>query len=308
MGERKATNKYYPPDFDPRKHRSLDAYHGSHALRERARKLHEGILIIRFEMPYNIWCGGCGNHIGMGVRYNAEKSKNHDYVIIEGARRKEQRWDPKENEQIVPEDKNTQKKMATDAMYMLEHGVDDKAKIKAALPGIAQIEQLQTAWKDDYSLNKQLRNTFRAEKKALNDTEARDKALLQKSSLDINLVEEDEEDKRIAHLLNKYKTVSSFDERLKEKREEIANRPMFTGSNNSSPSVTSNSTQQLVKQLVARKQTSTFAGGEKTLTVGSLGISKTLAVPFLKIGINLCNGEIHRPSLLPTSLAGQFLL
>ena len=29
----------------------------------------------RFEMPYNIWCGGCGNHIGMGVRYNAEKSK-----------------------------------------------------------------------------------------------------------------------------------------------------------------------------------------------------------------------------------------
>jgi coiled-coil domain-containing protein 130 len=69
----------------------------------------------------------------MGVRYNAEKSKvgmyyttpiykfrmkchlcpnyiemktdpaNHDYVIIAGARRKEQRWDPKENEQIVPE-------------------------------------------------------------------------------------------------------------------------------------------------------------------------------------------------------------
>ena len=20
----------------------------------------------RFEMPYNIWCNGCGNHIGMG--------------------------------------------------------------------------------------------------------------------------------------------------------------------------------------------------------------------------------------------------
>ena len=26
-------------------------------------------------MPYNIWCDGCKNHIGMGVRYNAEKSK-----------------------------------------------------------------------------------------------------------------------------------------------------------------------------------------------------------------------------------------
>jgi len=32
-------------------------------------------------------------------------SKNHDYVILCGARRKEQRWDPKDNEQIVPEGK-----------------------------------------------------------------------------------------------------------------------------------------------------------------------------------------------------------
>ena len=24
------------------------------------------IYTCRFEMPYNIWCGGCGNHIGMG--------------------------------------------------------------------------------------------------------------------------------------------------------------------------------------------------------------------------------------------------
>ena len=46
-------------------------------------------------------------------------------------------------------------------MYMLEHGVDDKAKVTAAIPGISQIQELQTAWKDDYSLNKQLRNKFR---------------------------------------------------------------------------------------------------------------------------------------------------
>lgn len=24
-------------------------------------------LFTRFEMPYNIWCGGCGIHIGMGM-------------------------------------------------------------------------------------------------------------------------------------------------------------------------------------------------------------------------------------------------
>jgi hypothetical protein len=74
-GERKGTNKYYPPDFDPKIHKSLNGYHGTHALRERARKLDRGILIIRFEMPYNIWCDGCKSHVAMGVRYNAEKTK-----------------------------------------------------------------------------------------------------------------------------------------------------------------------------------------------------------------------------------------
>ena len=69
MGERKGQNMYYPPDYDPGKG-GLNKSQGTHALRERARKLHLGILIIRFEMPYNIWCEGCGNHIGMGVRYN----------------------------------------------------------------------------------------------------------------------------------------------------------------------------------------------------------------------------------------------
>uniref|UniRef100_A0A8C3Y334 Probable splicing factor YJU2B n=1 Tax=Catharus ustulatus TaxID=91951 RepID=A0A8C3Y334_CATUS len=68
MGERKGTNKYYPPDFDPAKHGSLNKYHRSHPLRERARKLSQGILVIRFEMPFNIWCDGCQNHIGMGER------------------------------------------------------------------------------------------------------------------------------------------------------------------------------------------------------------------------------------------------
>lgn len=74
MGERKGTNKYYPPDYDPKKG-GLNKFLGTHALRERARKVHMGIIIIRFEMPYNIWCDGCNNHIGMGVRYNAEKTK-----------------------------------------------------------------------------------------------------------------------------------------------------------------------------------------------------------------------------------------
>jgi coiled-coil domain-containing protein 130 len=93
-------------------------FQGSHgALGDRARKLHEGILIIRFEMPFNVWCTGCNHLIGKGVRFNAEKKqigmyhstkvwsfsmktpccqnrieihtdpKNAEYVVVSGARR-----------------------------------------------------------------------------------------------------------------------------------------------------------------------------------------------------------------------------
>lgn len=83
MGERKGQNFYYPPDFNYKVHKSLNKYHGTHALRERAAKLGQGILIIRFEMPFNIWCLGCHNHVGMGVRYNAEKKRVGAVLFIQ---------------------------------------------------------------------------------------------------------------------------------------------------------------------------------------------------------------------------------
>ena len=36
MGERKGQNFYYPPDFLPKKHGTVNGYHGVHALRERS--------------------------------------------------------------------------------------------------------------------------------------------------------------------------------------------------------------------------------------------------------------------------------
>ncbi len=190
-GERKGQNKYYPPDFDYKKHSSLNAYHGTHALRERARKLDQGILIIRFEMPYNIWCDGCKAHIAMGVRYNAEKTKigmyfstpihlfrmkchlcdqhfeiktdpaNLDYVIISGARRKEQRWDMAENEQIVTEEKSDIKRLSADPMFKLEHEANDKSKVAKLMPTLRELEEAKQDWKDDYKLNSLMRKELR---------------------------------------------------------------------------------------------------------------------------------------------------
>ncbi|XP_043599752.1 coiled-coil domain-containing protein 130 homolog [Bombus pyrosoma] len=231
MGERKGTNLYYPPDYDPRVG-GLNKFLGTHALRERARKLHMGILIVRFEMPYNIWCDGCGNHIGMGVRYNAEKKKigmyystplyqfrmkchlcdNHfeiktdpanlDYVIVSGAKRQENRWDPKENEQVVPETKEVSCRLYDDAMYKLEHGIEDKKIAKSKDSSLESAIALNNAtWKDDYSSNCALRSAFRTRKNELQKKQSLDQVLLKKSGLNIDLVNEHEDDIRLAKLL-----------------------------------------------------------------------------------------------------------
>jgi coiled-coil domain-containing protein 130 len=83
----RADNFYHPPDWDPRK-RSRAAHAAgpgaeqwkAHPLRERAKKLDQGILTIRFEMPFNVRCSGCDNHIAKGVRFNAEKKTIGRYL------------------------------------------------------------------------------------------------------------------------------------------------------------------------------------------------------------------------------------
>ncbi|CAL8288550.1 unnamed protein product [Arctogadus glacialis] len=257
MGERKGTNKYYPPDFDPVKHGSLNGYHGTHALRERARKLSQGILIIRFEMPYNIWCDGCKNHIGMGVRYNAEKKKvgnyyttpiyrfkmkchlcvNYiemqtdpatcDYVIVCGAARKEERWDMADNEQILTTERAEKEKLETDPMYKLDHGGKDQEKLRKALPSLAEIQDQQESWKDDFQLNSTLRRSFRTEKKVRADQEEKDDAVRKRTNLSIPLLAEKEEDKKLASLLT-YQAPDSYDARQHSKRKEIATRSWFS--------------------------------------------------------------------------------
>lgn len=256
MGERKGVNKWYPPDFDPAKHGSINGYYKTHPLRERARKLSQGILIIRFEMPYNIWCDGCKNHIGMGVRYNAEKKKvgnyyttpiyrfrmkchlcvNYiemqtdpatcDYVIVSGAQRKEERWDMAENEQILTTERNEKEKLETDAMYKLDHGGKDKEKLRAAIPSLNELQEHQSGWKDDFQLNSALRRKFRTEKKLIAEEEEKDNAVRLRTGLSIPLVPEREEDKKLASLLT-FQSPDSYEDKKLWKRQEISSRSWF---------------------------------------------------------------------------------
>lgn len=259
MGERKGQNKYYPPDYDP-KAGGLNKFLGTHALRERAKKIHLGIIIIRFEMPYNIWCEGCKNHIGMGVRYNAEKTKigmyystplyqfrmkchlcdnyiviktdpgNLDYEIVSGARRQEGRWDPTENGQIVADTKETQRRLFDDPMYKLEHVANDLKKCDDAKPRLYKLyERNHYVWDDDYMANSKLRAEFRVKKKELKQEADRDQQLLAKSSLDIELLPENDQDARLAAMMRLHSAKTETEHEI-ERRAELLNRPALPSS------------------------------------------------------------------------------
>lgn len=221
-------NKYYPPDFDPNKHSSLNSYQGKHALGSRAHKLDQGILVVRFELPFNIWCGTCNSHVGMGVRYNAEKKKignyystpifsfrckchlcdgyfeietdpkNTRYVVTSGARQKDEDWDPEENGGYAVHD-NDPNKPPADPLATLEKTTaaqKDMKEVKA--PRIEELQGLSDKLNaDPYTLSVKARNRFRQQKRQDAEKQRKLGVMKEKYGLaDSLLLEEDDEQAR----------------------------------------------------------------------------------------------------------------
>uniref|UniRef100_A0A7N8XWL9 Probable splicing factor YJU2B n=2 Tax=Mastacembelus armatus TaxID=205130 RepID=A0A7N8XWL9_9TELE len=308
------------------KHGSLNGYHKTHALRERARKLSQGILIIRFEMPYNIWCDGCKNHIGMGVRYNAEKKKvgnyyttpiyrfrmkchlcvnyiemqtdpaSCDYVIVSGARRKEERWDMAENEQILTTERTEKEKLETDAMYKLDHSGKDKQKLTKALPSLSEIQDYQSGWKDDFQLNSSLRRKFRTEKKVLAEQEEKDNAVRMRTNLSIPLLPEKEEDKKLAALLT-YQAPDSYEDKKHNKRKEISSRSWFNSTSATPGGATGSLLHKLGLQGKEAAVAKALASSHSPLIrkrTGGPGIKSVPCATVTKsdLEVSTCDGEI----------------
>lgn len=212
-------NKYYPPDYDGEKHKSLNSYRGKHALGDRARKIDQGILITRFELPFNIWCGGCDAHIGMGVRYNAEKRKignyystpifafrckchlcsnwfeirtdpqNTRYVVESGARQKNEDWNPEENGGYAVHENDPSKNAPLDPLQSLEKSTTQQENyIKHSRPHLEQLQELSSArTSDPYTLSSRLRKSFRTDKHVALRIKASDDAVRDKYGLDASL-------------------------------------------------------------------------------------------------------------------------
>jgi len=151
---------------------------------------------------------------------------NCDYVILSGARRKEERWDAKANEQIEMTDHKDKQQLMTNPMYKLEHGVKDKQKLHTVIPTLNEIRDIQDEKKDDYLLNKALRKTFREQKKKIEKAQESDQKLLIKSSLDIPLLKETEEDKKLSKLI-KYNTITTSNTKQDTVREKIINQSIL---------------------------------------------------------------------------------
>jgi coiled-coil domain-containing protein 130 len=145
---------------------SANAIANSNPLGARGKRFQtEGILVVRFEMPFNVWCNGCGRHVAKGVRFNANKKangkylstilyefsmkcstcsntfiiqtdpKNADYLVIEGCKRQTEGTDLDSTDFITTESVDTLKerkeRMKIDPLFKLEY--DTENKIKAAV-------------------------------------------------------------------------------------------------------------------------------------------------------------------------------
>ncbi|KAG6873247.1 hypothetical protein C0995_001267 [Termitomyces sp. Mi166 len=217
-------NKYYPPDYDP-SYGSLNSYRGKHALGDRARKLDQGIIITRFELPFNIWCGTCNNHIGMGVRYNAEKKKignyhstpiysfrckchlcdgwfeiqtdpkNTRYVVVSGARQKNEDWNPEENGGFAVHDTEGTAG-PVDPLAALEKTTDAQNRLtKVEAPRLESLQALSEHYNaDPYTLSSKIRKRFREVKKVEQQKQKADDHLKNRYGLpaSLSLLEEDE--------------------------------------------------------------------------------------------------------------------
>ncbi|WVQ75105.1 hypothetical protein IAR50_004714 [Cryptococcus sp. DSM 104548] len=222
-------NRYIPPDYDPKANSTLNAHQGkAHALGKRAKDIDKGILVVRFELPYNIWCGSCNAHIGAGVRYNAQKRKvgnyystpiyafrckchlcqgwfeirtdpqNSAYVVHEGAQRKNEDWNPEENGgfKVFDTEAPLASEGPTDPIAHLEKTIDQQEWAKKGTSRLTELTRQSARLNaDPYAVSVALRRKFREEKRVMLEKQDRDDDVKAKYGLgeDVDLGEEEVE-------------------------------------------------------------------------------------------------------------------
>lgn len=228
--------RYVPPDLEGTTTANTAAGK-SHALGSRARKFKsEGILTVRFECPFPIWCTHCTPEqiIGQGVRFNAEKKrvgsyystpiwsfrfkhtvcggwievrtdpKNTEYVVEEGGRRRDEgREKVLDGEIEIGISEEEKARLERDGGFgAVEKKVVDKQVLVGQGRRLEQLEERSRKdWEDPYERSRALRKEFRVGRRARKEGEESGERLKEKFSLGVEMVEEREEDAARARLV-----------------------------------------------------------------------------------------------------------
>lgn len=249
--------RYAPPDLEGVASFNTASGKG-HALGARARKLKsEGILTVRFECPFAIWCTTCRPEqiIAQGVRFNAEKKKvgnyfsspiwafrfKHtvcggtievrtdpkasEYVVTEGARRRDYGADDiRDGEVRVGVSEAEKERLEKDGAFgALEKKVADKSAADAQRERVAELMRAsERDWKDPYEMSRKLRAEFRVGRRKRQRDELSGEALKQKFGLEVEMMPEEEGDAERARFVE-------FGEQNSKQDGLSVAKPMFVG-------------------------------------------------------------------------------
>jgi len=261
MAERRASNKYYPIEWDPSKG-SINTFVGQHPLRARAAKLDQGIMVIRFELPWSTFCTKCDRLLAKGVRFNADKKKvgnyfttaiwsfkmncpscsnplevqtdpqNRDYVCVTGLKKRTVEYNATEENQLEKIAQGPDAPVA-DPFQKLENKQEDLEFAKDKFPHLTELQELSNRnFKNDYQNARMLRNNLKSQQKEINSlrNEAKSK------SLAIDLLPLNAEDRKNTIKLNsssssiiKKANQTQKAERFKIRTSSIFNTPNSSG-------------------------------------------------------------------------------
>jgi coiled-coil domain-containing protein 130 len=225
--------RYVPPDLEGLT--SGNKVHGKHALGARANKIGQGILTVRFEMPFAIWCDSCPKPtiIGQGVRFNAEKKKignyystpiwsfrmkhadcggaiemhtdpkNTTYVVAYGAKKRDTGEDKEREGDFVITTDREREVLRNNAFASLEKTIKDRQQLAEATERLTELEAASSAhWDDPFTRNQRLRREFRIGRKERENEATSSENLKSKMSLGIELLPGTEEDTKRAALVD----------------------------------------------------------------------------------------------------------
>lgn len=235
-----------------------------HPLGARFSKAKIGIIKIRFEIPFDVWCETCQPEflIKQGVRFNAEKKKignylttpiwefcfNHPpcggtvaiktdpentaYAVSSGGRKKAGAFttalDKDYGEILTAEERERRR---NDAFAHLEGQVQEKQQKSTDATRIKELYEAQDQhWEDPYSSNQRLRKTFRVGRKERETAETEKEAVSDRFGLSMELLDYTQEDQDRAAMVE-------FGDPNQESKalERALTRPLFATSPAHSP-------------------------------------------------------------------------